>query len=416
MEYSSLRLAAAAKSLQSCPTLCDPIDGRPPGSPVPGILQTRTLEWVAISFSNAWKWKVKGKSLSRVRLLATPWTTAYQAPHPWGFPGKSTGVGCHCLLHLWGLSISILPGFSSPRRISSSSLLAIISMNLLLLFQSWTSFSWSVLFLRENKVLFFERAWKHGGIMTESPAGLWDMFRTVLWGPRWPYHVEDLQLGLSLNDLPNVYKQICGRIRFEIQVYWFQSPWYCQPICASRGERKLAVWLLSRIQLVMTPWTAAQLGSLSFTVSWSLLKFKEKLKNFLKNVFSSPRCALQCIKLKIFFWNTVQGVRWPWWPPVCAASAPVMLRAIKNIEEYDLMGTVVLQEVAVYLWGLGACAGRWGLGWWLNGGRRVKSGRMTWWGGRTVLASLPWPCVEDRGERRPSSRFGLLNQEQKQWV
>ena len=72
--------AAAAKSLQSCPTLCDPIDGSPPGSPVPGILQARTLEWVAISFSTAWKWKVKGKSLSRVRLLATPWTAARQVP------------------------------------------------------------------------------------------------------------------------------------------------------------------------------------------------------------------------------------------------------------------------------------------------------------------------------------------------
>ena len=66
--------AAAAKSLQSCPTLCNPRDGSPPGTPVPGILQARTLEWVAISFSNAWKWKVKGKSLSRIRLLATPWT------------------------------------------------------------------------------------------------------------------------------------------------------------------------------------------------------------------------------------------------------------------------------------------------------------------------------------------------------
>ena len=65
-----------AKSLQSCLTLCDPIDGSPPGSPVPGILQARTLEWAAISFSNAWKWKVKVKSLSRVRLLATPWIAA----------------------------------------------------------------------------------------------------------------------------------------------------------------------------------------------------------------------------------------------------------------------------------------------------------------------------------------------------
>ena len=72
--------AAAAKSLQSCLTLCDSIDGSPPDSPVPGIPQARTLEWVAISFSNAGKWKVKVKSLSRVRLLATPWTTAYQAP------------------------------------------------------------------------------------------------------------------------------------------------------------------------------------------------------------------------------------------------------------------------------------------------------------------------------------------------
>ena len=74
-----------AKSLQSCPTLCDPIDGSPPGSPVPGILQARTLGWVAISSSNAWKWKVKVKSVSRVRLPATPWTAAYQASPTMGF-------------------------------------------------------------------------------------------------------------------------------------------------------------------------------------------------------------------------------------------------------------------------------------------------------------------------------------------
>ena len=77
--------AAAAKLLQSCPTLCDPIDSSPPGSAVPGILQARTLEWVGISFSNAWKWKVKVKLLSRVRPSATPWTAAYQAPPPMGF-------------------------------------------------------------------------------------------------------------------------------------------------------------------------------------------------------------------------------------------------------------------------------------------------------------------------------------------
>ena len=76
---NSVAAAAAAKLLQSCPTLCNPIDGSPPGSPVPGILQERILEWVAISFSNAWKWKVKVKSLSSVWLLATSWTAAYQA-------------------------------------------------------------------------------------------------------------------------------------------------------------------------------------------------------------------------------------------------------------------------------------------------------------------------------------------------
>ena len=89
---------AAAKSLQSCPTLCNPIDGSPPVSPIPGILQARTLEWVAISFSNheseKWKWSrsvVSNSSrphgLQPTRLL-----------RPWDFPGKSTGVGCHCLL------------------------------------------------------------------------------------------------------------------------------------------------------------------------------------------------------------------------------------------------------------------------------------------------------------------------------
>ena len=85
MNTGVLSIPATAKSLQSCPTLCDPIDGSPPGSPVPGILQARTLEWAAISFSNAWKWKVKVKPLSCVWLLVTPWTAAHQAPPPMGF-------------------------------------------------------------------------------------------------------------------------------------------------------------------------------------------------------------------------------------------------------------------------------------------------------------------------------------------
>ena len=94
---------AAAKLRQSCPTLCNPIDGSPPGSPVPGILQARTLEWVAISFSNACKWKVKVKLLSHVRLLATPWTAAHQAPPCMGVSRQEywSGVplpmrGCKC--------------------------------------------------------------------------------------------------------------------------------------------------------------------------------------------------------------------------------------------------------------------------------------------------------------------------------
>ena len=87
--------AAAAKLLQPCPTLCDPIDGSPPGSPVPGILQARILEWVAISFSSAWKWKVKVKLLSHVR-PATPWTGAYQAPPSMGFSRQEYWSGVPC--------------------------------------------------------------------------------------------------------------------------------------------------------------------------------------------------------------------------------------------------------------------------------------------------------------------------------
>ena len=97
--------AAAAKSLQSCPTLCDPIDGSPPGSPVPGILQAGTLEWVAISFSNAWNWKVKVKSLSRVRLLVTPWTAAHQAPPSVGFSRREHWSGVPLLSLLRRLKV-----------------------------------------------------------------------------------------------------------------------------------------------------------------------------------------------------------------------------------------------------------------------------------------------------------------------
>ena len=100
--------AATAKSLQSCPTLCDPRDGSPPGSPVPGSLQARTLEWVAISFSNAQKWKVKVKSLSRVQPSATPWTAAFQAPLSMGFSRQEywSGVTLPSLLPCYRITIN----------------------------------------------------------------------------------------------------------------------------------------------------------------------------------------------------------------------------------------------------------------------------------------------------------------------
>ena len=97
--------AAAAKSLYSCPTLCDPIDGSPPGSSVPGILQATTLEWVAISFSNAWKCKVNMKSLSCVQLLETPWTATYQAPPPMGFSRQEYWSGLPLLSLIKSLDI-----------------------------------------------------------------------------------------------------------------------------------------------------------------------------------------------------------------------------------------------------------------------------------------------------------------------
>ena len=118
-ELPCLVLAAATttKSLQSCPTLCDPIDGSPPGSPVPGILQARTLEWGAISFSNAWKWKVKGKSLSRVWLFETPWIAAYQAPLSMGFSRQEywSGMPLPSPYELYTTSLNSFISSYSPR-------------------------------------------------------------------------------------------------------------------------------------------------------------------------------------------------------------------------------------------------------------------------------------------------------------
>ena len=120
--------AAAAKSIQSCLTLCDPIDCSLPGSSVPGILQARTLECVAISFSNAWKWKVKVKSLSHVRLIATPWTAAYQAPPSMWFSRQE----------YWsGVPLSSPQVVSSKSQIKSWTLVCQISL------PGWKSYFWS---------------------------------------------------------------------------------------------------------------------------------------------------------------------------------------------------------------------------------------------------------------------------------
>ena len=110
--------AAAAKSLRSCLTLCDPIDSSPPGSPTPGILQARILEWVAISSSNAWKWKVKVKSLSRVWLLATPWTAAHQAPPSMGFSRQEywSGVPMITTMHQTAMNQNSPPNVSSAHN------------------------------------------------------------------------------------------------------------------------------------------------------------------------------------------------------------------------------------------------------------------------------------------------------------
>ena len=109
--YTSSSAAAAAKLLQSCPTLCNPRDGNPLGTSVPGILQARILEWVAISFSSAWKWKVKVKLLSHARLLATPWTGAYQTPLSMGFSRQEYWSGVR------------LPSLTSSSKFPQSALL-----------------------------------------------------------------------------------------------------------------------------------------------------------------------------------------------------------------------------------------------------------------------------------------------------
>ena len=171
-------VAAAAKSLQSCPTLCDPRDSSPPGSPVPGILQARTLEWVAISFSSAWKWKVKVKLLSRVRLLATPWTAAYQALPSMGFSRQEywSGVPLPSPRQTVSGLLFFLPGDLPDPGIKPASLV-------------WRLFSLT------------------GGLFTTEPPGnhfytMLQLLRTEAYSWRWPYNcIEHLHAFSIFNKL-----------------------------------------------------------------------------------------------------------------------------------------------------------------------------------------------------------------------
>ena len=167
--------AAAAASVHSCLTLHDPIDGSPPGSPVPGILQARTLECVTISFSNAWKWKVKVKSLSLVRLLATPWTAAHQAPLSMGFSRQEYRSGVplpslevlikrrHIHFSLMGLCIFL--------NIYTIFLMEIIMYELLHLTNSTEKYSHIMLFLKGTGV--HARAYTHRNIHTKLFSNEW---------------------------------------------------------------------------------------------------------------------------------------------------------------------------------------------------------------------------------------------------
>ena len=155
MDFVMHAATAGAKSFQSCLTLCDPRDGSPSGSPIPGILQARTLEWVAISFSNAWKWKVKVKSLSHIRLLATPWTAAYQAPPSVGFSRQEYLSG----LPLPSLSMvlsRILTGYPKRNSISGTQSLG-TRLILNVLFRQHREYLKFLLLLRKQTQFMLEK-------------------------------------------------------------------------------------------------------------------------------------------------------------------------------------------------------------------------------------------------------------------
>ena len=159
-EYGNYIVAAAAKSLQSCPTLCDPVDGSLPGSPVPGILQARKLEWVAISFSSVWKWKVTVKSLSHVWLLATPWTAAYQSPPSVGLSRREYWSGVplpisNCKFHsllLWSNYLAC-----ASHWVCTSSHLCLVPQTTSSSFPCWVSLDMSPLSEVSLAILHLEK-------------------------------------------------------------------------------------------------------------------------------------------------------------------------------------------------------------------------------------------------------------------
>ena len=263
--------AATAKSHQLCLTLCDPIDGSPPGSSISGILQARTLEWLAISFSNAWKWKVKVKSLSRVRLLATPWTTAYQAPPSMGFfrqeywsgvplPSPDADVQCfenHCY---------IVSCYSSGCcSIAQSCLILCNPMN--------CSMPGFPVLHHLPELVQTHVHWVSDAIQPSRP--------------------------LSSSSPPAFnFSKHRGLLKWVSSSHQFSS-----------------VQSLSHVQLFAIPWTAACQASLSFTISWSLLKLMSIESVMLSNHFilCHPLLLLPSIfpSIRIFSNESASCIRWP---------------------------------------------------------------------------------------------------------
>ena len=205
---SSAVAAAAAKSLQSCLTLCDPIDSSLPGSFIPGILQARTLEWVAISFSNAWKWKVKVRPLSRVRFFATPWTAAHQAPLSMGFSSQEYWSGVPVPSPKMSSIPSLILSLTVLRKmvdIYFSFLLTLPSLlTLHLLDMFWSGWNRQRIKWREEMEAFIEYDWPCTlGSWIRFISSLVDTFLVL-----WSFHHQRLYLHCYLDPERNILFQM----------------------------------------------------------------------------------------------------------------------------------------------------------------------------------------------------------------